>query len=41
MSLERLPEPIEDMSPWAVGELEGKKCWELSEKLLGQKFDFK
>ncbi|KAK7964446.1 hypothetical protein PG988_011420 [Apiospora saccharicola] len=41
LSLERLPEPVEDMSPWAVGELEGKECWELSEKLVGQKFDLK
>ncbi|KAI1120271.1 short-chain dehydrogenase/ reductase [Nemania abortiva] len=40
-SLEELPDPIEEMSPWAVGELKGKKSWELSEKLVEQKFDFK
>ena len=39
-SLEVLPEPVEELSPWAVGEIEGKKSWALSEKLVGQKFDF-
>jgi hypothetical protein len=30
----------EEMYPWAQGEIEGKKAWELSEKLVGQKFNY-
>ncbi|KAK8009681.1 Small ribosomal subunit biogenesis [Apiospora arundinis] len=35
LSLEKLPESVENMVSRAAGELEGNKCWELSEKLLG------
>jgi hypothetical protein len=32
--------PEEDVQPWARGDIESKKAWQLSEKLVGQTFDF-
>ncbi|ORY23533.1 short-chain dehydrogenase/ reductase [Naematelia encephala] len=34
------PCPPEDMHVWTLGELEARKCWDLSEKLVGQKFEY-
>ncbi|KAK3370782.1 hypothetical protein B0T24DRAFT_705261, partial [Lasiosphaeria ovina] len=39
-SLDKLPDRVEGMSPWAIGELEARKTWELSETPVRQKFDF-
>lgn len=38
--LGKIPYPDEEIYPWAIGELEQRKCWELSEKLVGQKFEY-
>jgi hypothetical protein len=32
--------PLDDMEPWAVDERQQRKCWEFSERLVGQTFTY-
>ena len=36
--LQVIPKPQETTYPWARGDVEAKKCWAFSEKMVGQTF---
>ena len=32
--------PLDDIHPWAKGRREGRKCWDLTEQIIGENFSF-
>ncbi|EGP84975.1 uncharacterized protein MYCGRDRAFT_95098 [Zymoseptoria tritici IPO323] len=38
--LQQVPFPDESIYPWAIGELEQRRCWKLSEELVGRVFKY-